>query len=611
MTLLQSHLRWWFAALFFTSLPFAALLVLERVSQEAIADPVMVLMDENALVKQAALLGRDPLELAIHYQSLGLQGIALYEETIESLSHSGALVSMLGHELRAQAAARGEELPAIPGNATVIREIVPGSARQLLAKNFPAATPLQYAGARWWWWPGSDLGQRPAGPDSAKIAAFAEAGFDIAYRPLNFPNLRFVGDDFPPEARYLIHAKLQVAGHPNLLDQTIRASTNRLTALIEGSAQDGLPLIAGQVPSVRLLSFDQLYQNQRLSPEDLIAKYLLAANERHVRLLYIRPYTEEQQGDMLLNTERLVVGLHRALAHAGFTVAPLEPPSDRYHPDPRYRAIAGAGIVAGAGLLVTTLPLGWGLLVMGGLAGLVLLAAGSSWAALALLAALTFPVLGFAWLPWRWWTLPIATLLSLLGAALLVASGSDRNTMLALEPFIGVGATLVIPPALMVLAVLLRHGSAATWVRRAWVYRPSVGEALVALVALAAIGLVFMRRGNFPIIGASEVELALRSAMSDLFVRPRFKELLGHPLALLGLLMGHWPWWARGGLLVAGVVAQASILNSFSHYHTPLIVSLQRSMIALALGVALGLVLWLLVRGGEWLIRRWLATAEA
>jgi len=610
MTQIQQHLRWWFAAIFFVSLPFAALLVVDRARVEQMIDPVMVLMDENALIKQAELLGRDPFELALHYRNLGLRGIAVYEETIDSLALSGAIVALTGHELRALRVALGEEPPELPGNAIAVREVVPGAARQLLMRNFPAATAVTIAGERWWWWPGTSREDRPAGPNLAKIAAYAQAGFDIAYRPLNYPNLRRVGDDFPTEARYLIHTRLQVAGHPNLLDQTVAASQERITALIEGTPQAGMEALVGRVPMVRLLSFDQQYQNQRLSPDDLVSKYLLAASERHIRLLYLRPYTEEQQGDMLLNTERLITGLHRALDADGFTVAPLEVPQSSYVPDPRYRLIAGAGIIGGAGLLLFSLPLAWAALVGSALTALVLLAAGASWASLALLAAITIPVLGFAWLPWRWWTLPVATIFSLLGAVLLVATGSERNTMLAFEPFIGVGATLLVPPVLMALVALLRHGSAATWVRRAWSYRPSVGEALLATVAAAAIGLVFLRRGNLPIIGATEIELALREALNELFVRPRFKELLGHPLAMLGLLMGHWPWWARGGLLTAGVVAQASILNSFSHYHTPLLISLNRTLTALAIGVVAGLLLWLLVSAAEKLIRRWLANAS-
>jgi len=588
------------------SLPAAAALIAERAGVEGRSRTVAIVMDEIALGEQAALLGTTALELGLHYQSLGLAGIAIYEETIETLARTGAIVALLGREAQALAVLAGEPPPAVPGDATLVAEVVPGAAATLIEKNRPQATEVVIAGRSWWWWPGESLRTRPAGPDAARVAAWADAGFDIAYRPRNFPNLQGVGSDFPPEARYLIHAGLQVAGHPSDLDATVAASRNRLTALIEGTPQDGLRDVARQVPTVRLLSFNQDYQNLRLHPEDLVDKYLLAANEREVRLLYLRPYTEEQLGDMRANTEALVSGLRAALEREGFEVAPLAPPDAGYAPPTWLRAVSAAGVLSSLVLLATALPAGWGAAVTAAVLGLALGAAGVSWAAIALIAALVFPVLGFALLPWRWWALPAATGISLIGAGLLAAVGSDRASMLALEPFAGVGATLVVPPALLVAIVLLRQRSAASWVRSLWSHAPRLGEVVLALAVLGVLGLVVIRRGNFPLIGASEIELALRSALNEWFVRPRFKELLGHPLALLGLLQVRWPWWARGGLLVAGVVAQASVLNSFSHYHTPLIVSLQRSLIALALGALVGLALVVAARAAERLARRWL-----
>jgi hypothetical protein len=594
------------ALLLALSLPAAGALVLERAATEGRSRTVAIVMDELALAEQAALLGRSPLELALHYQSLGLAGIAVYEETIETLARTGAVVALLGREARAAALLSGQPLPDVPGDATLVSEVIPGAAAALLAKNRPPASEIEFGGRTWWWWPGESLRTRPAGPDTARVAAWAAAGFDVAYRPRNFPNLQGVGSDFPAEARYLIHAGLQVAGHPHALDDTAAASQDRLTALIEGTPQDGLRDLARQVPTVRLLSFNQDYQNLRLRPDELVEKYLLAANEREVRLLYLRPYTEEQLGDMLANTEALVSGLRAALERDGFAVARLAPPDAGYAPAGWLRAAAGVGVVAGLALLATALPSGWGALAAAGVLGVALLAAGPAWAALALIAALVFPVLGFALLPWRWWALPAATGISLVGAGLLAAVGSDRASMLALEPFAGVGATLVVPPALLVAVILLRQRPAAAWVRTLWTHRPRLGEVALGLAVVAALGLVVMRRGNFPLIGASEIELALRSALNEWFVRPRFKELLGHPLALLALLQVRWPWWARGGLLVAGVVAQASVLNSFSHYHTPLLVSLQRSMIALAIGVVVGLALVAAARLTERTGRRWL-----
>jgi len=138
-----------------------------------------------------------------------------------------------------------------------------------------------------------------------------------------------------------------------------------------------------------------------------------------------------------------------------------------------------------------------------------------------------------------------------------------------------------------------------------------VGHVVLALLAAAALALAFLRRGNSPVIGASSGELAVRQWLSDLFVRPRFKELLGHPMAVLGLGQGDWPAWLRGLLLTGGVVAQASVLNTFSHYHTPLLVSAERTVIALGLGLVIGLVLLPLTRLGVRWGRAWLASGAA
>jgi hypothetical protein len=182
--------------------------------------------------------------------------------------------------------------------------------------------------------------------------------------------------------------------------------------------------------------------------------------------------------------------------------------------------------------------------------------------------------------------------------------------MLAITPFAGVAATLVIPPALFALHYALRFRRPAQWLTEFWHTPIRLGHVLLALLVLAVTTLIILRRGNFPVIAASEGELALRSWLSSLFVRPRFKELMGHSLAVLGLTSRHWPTWVKGALLTGGVLAQGTILNSFSHYHTPFLISFQRSLIALVLGLVMGLLLRvmarLLLRFGE----AWLASAK-
>ncbi len=608
----------------------AALLIAQRLVGEAREVRVAMVMDEMALADQANLLGVTSLELAERYQALGLTGIALYEDTIESLVAKGKAAALLGSEAVAQALARGGEAPAVAGDSTLVSALEPGAIDALIAKNTPAASRIELLGRSWYAWPGDVRTLLPAGPDHGEIQAWLDAGFEVAYRPRNAPYLLHdPGSDFPAGAAYLVYAGTEVVGHPWDAEPVIASSQEFLTAVIEGTPQSGMSELSGKVPTVRLLSFNQDYVDRRLRPADLVDKYLLAIEERNVRLLYLRPYTTTELGDPVANTEEFIGSLARTLARQGFAVGGLSVGATDYQPQAWLRAWAALGVLAGVALLALRMAAPWGAISAVALLLLAVGVAGASWDAIALLAALVFPVLGF--LKWRSRAVDLlkATALSLLGAALLVAVGSERDTLLAIRPFAGVGATLVIPPALFLFAFALDHRSLAGWLK--YLFKAEVRFVHLALgaLALAAVALVVLRRGNDPVIGVSELELALRQLLGEYFARPRFKELIGHPVALLGLglagglsAMGRskaivvpggarWPAGLTGILLTAGVVAQASVLNSFSHYHTPLTVSLERTLVALALGAGVGLVLLAAVRLLGPPLTRWLARADS
>jgi len=590
----------------------AALLIVQRVQAEERSRRVAVVMDAEALREQARALHLDPFELALRYRDAGLGGVALYEETPETLAEKGRVATLPAAEAIATAVAAGRPPPDVPAHATLVRPLVPGATDRMVAKAAAPPTRVTLGGHAWWAFPGDVAETLPSGPDPSEVARYAEAGFDLAYRPRNAPGMRAVGEDVPPQARYLVHAGLDVAGHPHALPAMRTASQDRFTALIEGTPQHGFEALRGRVPTVRLLSFNQDYLNLRLPPAEVVDKYLLAAEERNVRLLYLRPYTEEQLGDMVANTEALVAGLHEALTAAGFEIGPLPltaETSEGYAPSAWLRAAAALGVLAGLVLLAGLYPGGWGWAAGGAVAALGLAAGGVDWDAAALAAALVFPVLGYGLYAGRRGALLRATGLSLVGAALLVAVGSDPASLVGVRPFRGVAATLVIPPALYLAHALLRVRGPAAWLRWIWRQPIRLGPVLLTGVGLAALALVVVRRGNTPLIGASALELEIREALSELFARPRFKELLGHPLGLLGLAERGWPAWATAPLLTGGVIAQASILNSFAHYHTPLLVSLERTVVALVLGGLLGLAAIPLARAAVAAARRWLAAS--
>jgi len=74
-------------------------------------------------------------------------------------------------------------------------------------------------------------------------------------------------------------------------------------------------------------------------------------------------------------------------------------------------------------------------------------------------------------------------------------------------------------------------------------------------------------------------------------VRPRTKEfLIGHPALVIGawmLLTGRMRFLPLAMFLAT--IGQVSIVNTFCHLHSPLLVSLQRTGWGILLGVGLGL----------------------
>jgi hypothetical protein len=133
---------------------------------------------------------------------------------------------------------------------------------------------------------------------------------------------------------------------------------------------------------------------------------------------------------------------------------------------------------------------------------------------------------------------------------------------------------------------------------------------IVAIGILGAAGLYYLTRtGNAGQV--SDFELQLRSILENTFgVRPRTKEfLLGHPLFLLGIFLALRYRWAMV-LLIPGTIAQLSIVDTFAHIHTPLLLSIIRILLGIGLGALIGLVaiaIWQLCEGAR---ARWIRVTK-
>ncbi|MBP1930349.1 DUF5693 family protein [Ammoniphilus resinae] len=232
----------------------------------------------------------------------------------------------------------------------------------------------------------------------------------------------------------------------------------------------------------------------------------------------------------------------------------------------------------------------------------------------ALLGAIMAPVLStilvvdyasrFAWKPWLASLLSfvVASVISLYGAVTVVSLLNNLVFIQYLEQFRGV-KLLYFAPIVLIFLYCFR-----SWInlKNLWelpIYilnRPLYVKHLVlAGIALAAIGYFLSRSGNAAT--TLPFELEFRQWLDDVMgVRPRTKEIfLGHPFFLLATYMmfkykkGKW-------LFILGVIGQMSMVSTFTHIHTPLLISIVRTFNGMLVGAIVGVILILIV---EWIGR--------
>ncbi|WP_038042271.1 DUF5693 family protein [Thermus tengchongensis] len=528
--------------------------------------PVVLLMDAEALREEAQAQGKDLLAVLEAYRPLGVEGIAFPERFVKDWVAQGALLYRTGRELLEAGLPAKPSWYYLKGEAWLL---------DLLAQAYDL--PTERLGP-WLGFP-LDVQAFPAFYPLSEIQAAKEAGFFVAVRPINQryrrldPSLPIV----PKEADAVVFAGLEALGYPYRLEEA-RELIPVPVALIEGTPQPGLAAFRDK-GILRLFSLRYEWQ-LTLTPEEAADKYVLAARERGHQLLYLRPYPYRQ------DTERLLQRIQEGLKASHI---PLSHPQPRAFTPSPLRLAAWVGVLAGLGLLALGLP------VHGPLVALLLLLLALGYAggqAGALLAALVFPVLGFLGPRnglWMW----LRTLgYALAGAVFLSALGSRPETVLGLQAFQGVSLTLLVPPLLVAFSFLERHYKEA--LTRLFLHPLRLGEVALAALALLLLALALLRRGNdAPVV--PELELKLRSLLQDVMVRPRFKEVFGHALFPLALLL-PWPKWVQNGLLFLAALGVASILNTFSHFHTPLAISFFRVVNGALLGLSLGLLGVMLVR---------------
>lgn len=406
-------------------------------------------------------------------------------------------------------------------------------------------------------------------------------------------------------AHLIIFAGDQILGYRRGLKATaenLRAHNLRF-GFIEFARQVGAATLATEMPdnTVRVHSIG-LAESLTLSPQEIVERLERAAQERNIRVLYLRAAGADPK---LLH--ELLQDLERRLHRAGYVIraagarpfAPLQPPLWQF-----VLTGMGVGMLLG-GLIAQWRKTGWArlapLILGAAIATLCLLPEGRKLTAL--LAALLFPTVGMVMLaglrggllslllaPFGW---------SLLGALHITGLLGETPFLVKADQFVGVKLAHALP-LLLVLGFYAAYTAGRWDFWREWLTRPVLwGQTALALLVLGAVGLMLIRTGNEAPTAVPDWELRLRALLESVMnVRPRTKEfLIGHPALLLGAAMltaGHTRWLPL--VMLLATIGQVSIVNTFCHLHSPLLVSLQRTGWGILIGMAFGVALLLLLR---------------
>ena len=628
-----------------------------RVRVEDANRTVAVILDHGQVEQLAAVSSRRVPEVLERLKAAGATDVAITEQTLHD--------ALAGGDLEAETPAfrrsgMGSPTARLVGSAPTIERVRRALIERLgLAKRYaereeltPNTWGLTVFQVRL-----EELEDLGVGYPSRAVHEVRQAGLGIVPRPRAEGNQWQAASDAALTLAEETGAKLVVfsgnaaLGYPEALGHVADELRRRglVYGYVEFGKQHGDAALSAKLAEdfVRVHSINET-EMLGMSRQRALDRFELAVRERNIRACYLRLFAPSGP-DPLGSAEEHVGALAGRLQAHGFELGMPEP-HGALETGPMVKWLVLLAALGAAGLCMVEL-LGWRVApVMVGVGavaalGLVGMVAGVGNAAKlgALLGAVALPVYavvrngvvgalagGNKGDPTygRLGALAKGALMyvvtggvSLVGALIVVGLLAERQYLLKLDQFSGVKVSQG-GPLLLVLALLvgweLGHGDAA-WERLVSGWR-RVAETVVKywhvvalLVGVGALGLLMLRSGNDSGVGVSGLELRFRALLDHVFgVRPRTKEvLIGHPFLMLALArlaagkrQGLW------ALLTVGAIGQASMVNTFCHLHTPVMISVARTVHGLWLGAALGVALWLVVEVAEWVWGRARRTAD-
>ncbi len=197
----------------------------------------------------------------------------------------------------------------------------------------------------------------------------------------------------------------------------------------------------------------------------------------------------------------------------------------------------------------------------------------------------------------------VGAAISLIGGIYIAAILGSTEFFMEYSLYRGVKATFVLPVLITVIAYLQRFplwGGRKLETLDDWKkFCTSFLNMDIKMYAIFAVGILAFatwiyigRSGHTAGVPVPQFELELRRFLEDtMFARPRGKEfLIGYPAFMLAgyMILRKWPMVLQFICTIGAVIAIGSMVETFAHVRTPVIMSLVRGAGGMLLGILFG-----------------------
>jgi hypothetical protein len=486
------------------------------------------------------------------------------------------------------------------------------------------------------------------GFDEQVLKRLMASGFDITLRPGNSlgSNTQYLAEYEQAVAdygvRYLVFAGNDLIGWPDNLGwiENLVKKHGIIVGIIETPAQlqyikqnglDELMQATGYpINRVYSSSNDEFVQNV----DERYYRWVRGVIDRSIRIMYVVPFKDQKLSfsKNIDNTVDTIGKFHATIAAKGYSIdQPLQGLSGKIPGRAHRLMVAFSLLLAGTlYLLYLFRPrlkpvwlVSW--LVLGTLGCIAInLVLGADFSKLyALTAAILYP--SFSSLVLLMYlkknrekpfllqlivSLAIILGINSLGMYTVVTSLADIRYIMNVYIFSGVKLAFILPLMLFFVNYVSCMVGFSDFKNNAIKFlqgKPSYLVLLMGMVGLLAIYYYLGRSGN-AIVSVSSFEIRLREILEGLFLaRPRFKEILiGYP-ALFAMVYLYRKYQYDVILLVLGLgvmMGSISMVNSFSHVFTTVMVSASRTLAGLLTGIVVALVGLVTIWTVEWVLEK-------